>query len=71
MKFYKIIYGDCEGFKARQNIQTVEWATTKKEAEKIARENHDGDYHSTIHEIELKTDKASLLEFLNKEIWRK
>lgn len=67
MKLYKIIFGDCEGRKASNNEQTIEWASSKREAEKIARENHDGDYLSTVQEVKLKTDKKSLLEFLNRE----
>jgi hypothetical protein len=70
MKFYRIEYGDCEFFKLRNNEQTCEWTTTKREAEFIARQNDDGDYKSRITEIDVPTDKVGLLAFLNANVWR-
>lgn len=66
MRLYRIDYGDCEGFKARNGETVVEWTGTKRDAERIARDNHDGDYHSRITPIEVPTDKAGLIGFLNR-----
>jgi len=68
MRLYRIDYGDCEGFKRRNGEQTVEWAGNRRDAERIARENHDGDYRSRISEIDVPTDKAGLIEFLNRTV---
>lgn len=68
MRLYRIDYGDCEGFKRRNNEQTVEWASNKRDAERIARENHDGDYHSRVTVVDVPADKAGLIEFLNKMV---
>lgn len=69
MKFYRIDYGDWGG-RFHENDQTIEWATNKREAEKIAREADDGAYKSTITEIDVPTDKDGLLGFLNRNVWR-
>jgi len=69
MKFYRIDYGDW-GLRFIHGEQSVEWATNKRDAERIARENDDGDYLSTINEIDVPTDKKGLLVFLNENIWR-
>lgn len=68
MKLYRIDYGDCEGFKRRNGETTVEWASNLRLAERIARENHDGDYLSRITIVDVPTDKAGLLEFLNRTV---
>lgn len=68
MKLYRIDYGDCEGFKARNGETTVEWARNKRDAERIARDNNDGDYHSRITEVFVPTDKTGLIEFLNRTV---
>lgn len=68
MRLYRIDYGDCEGFKARNNETVVEWAGNRRDAERIARENHDGDYLSHISAIDVPTDKAGLIEFLNRTV---
>lgn len=70
MKFYRIDYGDCMCRKFDNREQTVEWATNKREAERVARENDDGDYKSRVTEIEIPMNKSGLLEFLNENIWR-
>jgi len=69
MKFYRIDYGDW-GQRFIHGEQSVEWATNKRDAERIARENNDGDYLSKINEIDVPTDKNRLLVFLNENIWR-
>lgn len=68
MRLYRIDYGDCEGFKRRNREQTVEWAGNLRDAERIARENHDGDYHSTVTAVDVPTGKAGLIEFLNRTV---
>lgn len=70
MILYRIDYGDCERTKFRNNEQTVEWASNLRAAERIARENDDGDYHSTITKVAVPTDKAGLIAFLNEVAWR-
>jgi hypothetical protein len=66
VKLYRIDYGDCEGFKAQNNEQTVEWTGNLRNAKRIARENHDGDYHSRISVVDVPTHKSGLIEFLNR-----
>lgn len=68
MRLYRIDYGDCEGFRARNHETVVEWAGNKRDAERIARENHDGDYRPRITEIDVPTDKAGLIVFLNRTV---
>jgi len=41
MRLYRIDYGDCEGFKARNRETVVEWAGNKREAERIALQGGD------------------------------
>lgn len=68
MRIYRIDYGDCEGMRRRNGEQTVEWAGNKRDAERIARESHDGDYLSRVTAVEVPADKAGLIEFLNRTV---
>lgn len=65
MKLYLVEYGDCEGFRRQNGEQTKEWASNKKDAARIANENHDGDYKSSVKLLDVPTDKKGLIEFLN------
>lgn len=47
--------------------QATDWATSKRVADKIARES--GDPDARVTEIDVPTDKDGLLAFLRKEIW--
>lgn len=69
MKFYKIRYGDW-GRRYAPEDQIAEWTTNRKEAERIAKDNADGDYESKIFEIDIPTDKAGLLDWLNNNVYR-
>lgn len=69
MRVYRIDYGDCEGFKAKRREAVVEWAGNLRDASRIARENHDGDYLSRITAVDVPTGKAGLLAFLNETVF--
>jgi hypothetical protein len=59
MKFYRVRYCCHDD----ESGATVDWFTTKRAAE---REHRDGGFHSTLDVIDVPTDKAGLLQFLNR-----
>jgi hypothetical protein len=64
VKFYRVNF-----FGLDPSEQTTEWATSVAAAEKIARDNRCGDYEPSVTPVEVPTDKAGLLAFLNEHIW--
>lgn len=60
MKFYRASWRDEE-----PTSQNCEWFTTKRTAEKEARGSR-----GRVVEVDVPTNRAGLLEFLNAKCWR-
>lgn len=60
MRFYRVDWHESE-----PSAQQTEWATSRKQAERIACAAGDGE----ITEVDVPTDKGNLLAFLNEHIW--
>lgn len=63
MKFYRIDWRDD----FEPTAQQTDWATTQREANRIALEAGET---SRVTRVDVPTDKAGLLAWLKKEIWR-
>lgn len=68
MKFYRIDYPVNE---VEPTAVQTEWATNKREADRLARQGADGMYEANVKEVDVPTDRAGLLAFLNANIWRR
>lgn len=62
MKFYRIDWPDSE-----PTAQTTDWATSRRVADRIARES--GSPDARIREVEIPLTKAGMLAFLKAELW--
>lgn len=63
MRFYRITWADDE-----PTAQTCAWATTQRAANTLAVEAGPS---SRVSEVDVPTDKAGLLQFLNTNLWRR
>jgi hypothetical protein len=64
MKLYRVNY-----YSVCNTDTATEWASSQKAADKIARDNRCGDYEATITPVEVPTDRAGLIAFLNDNIF--
>lgn len=60
MRLYRIDWRDSE-----PTAQQTDWATSLRDAERIAREN----VNAHITPVEVPTTKAGLVSFLKKHVW--
>jgi hypothetical protein len=64
MRFYRINY-----YAISDTDQATEWATSQKEAARIARENRCGDYEAKIESVDIPMTRAGMIAFLNENIF--